>query len=223
MFRLRDRLLPLVHLDQVMGLDEENLEENCDINIVVVQVGEEQFGLVVSEVFDTEEIVVKPVGMLLKEISLYQGTTILGDGRVIMILDVAGIAKQFGGLSTAADLRDAAADTATDSDGDSAGEYTTQLLFEVAGRTMAVPLSLVARLEEFSQEQIERSGDRLVVQYRDDLLPLLPVEGCSGVNDESTMQPVIVFSEGDNSMGLMVDEIRDIREERLIIRMNSKR
>ncbi|MBT4867579.1 MAG: response regulator [Planctomycetaceae bacterium] len=222
-FRLRDRLLPLVHLDSAMGLDDDPAEEDCDINIVVVQVGDEQFGLVVSEVFDTEEIVVKPVGMLLKEISLYQGTTILGDGRVIMILDVAGIAKQFGGLSTASDLRDAAADAATDSDGDSAGEYTTQLLFDVAGRTMAVPLSLVARLEEFSQDQIERSGDRLVVQYRGDLLPLLPVEGGGGISDSAEMQPVIVFSEGENSMGLMVDEIRDIREERLIIRMNSKR
>ena len=88
---------------------------------------------------------------------------------------------------------------------------------------MAVPLSLVARLEEFSQEQIESNGDRNVVQYRGDLLPLLPVEGTSASADAPGMQPVIVFSEGANSMGLMVDEIRDIREERLIIRMNSQR
>jgi two-component system chemotaxis sensor kinase CheA len=161
--------------------------------------------------------------MLLKEISLYQGTTILGDGRVIMILDVAGIAGQFGGMTSNSDLHDGATDAAADAEEDSAGECTTQLLFDVSGRTMAVPLSLVARLEVFSQDQIERSGDRMVVHYRGDLLPLLPVEGATNGSSAEVTQPVIVFSEGENSMGLMVDEIRDIREERLVIRMNSQR
>lgn len=218
-FRLRDRLLPLVHLDQAMGLDDVAPEEDRDINIVVVQVGDEQFGLIVSEVFDTEEIVVKPVGMLLKDISVYQGTTILGDGRVIMILDVAGIASQFGGLSSSSGNQDAA----TDADTDVNGECTTLLLFDAGGRTMAVPLSLVARLEEFTNDRIETSGDRMVVQYRGDLLPLLPVEGARPGEDTRSPQPVIVFSEGASSMGLIVDEIRDIREERLIVRMNSQR
>jgi two-component system chemotaxis sensor kinase CheA len=99
-FRLRDRLLPMMQLSKILELEDSPEDDQRDINIVVVQVGDKQFGLTVSEVFDTEEIVVKPVGRLLKDISIYQGTTILGDGRVIMILDVAGIAMQFGGLST---------------------------------------------------------------------------------------------------------------------------
>ena len=116
-FRLRDRLLPLVHLDEAMGLEKADDESEHDINIVVVQVGDEQFGVIVSEVFDTEEIVVKPVGMLLKDISVYQGTTILGDGRVIMILDVAGIAAQFGGLSSGS----AGQETTVEVESDAAG------------------------------------------------------------------------------------------------------
>jgi two-component system, chemotaxis family, sensor kinase CheA len=218
-FRLRDRLLPLVYLDEVLEFRNGERQRNRDVNIVVVQVGDEQFGLIVSEVFDTEEIVVKPVGQLLKGINLYQGTTILGDGRVIMILDVGGIAARFGGLSSAAADRDA---QRGDHD-DEAGSLTSLLLFEAGtNSTMAIPLSLVARLEEFPRRQIESCGGRLVVQYRGDLLPLLPIDGA----DQSTQpdpQPVIVFSEGGRSMGLMVSQIQDILEERLIIRMQSQR
>ncbi|MFO1019557.1 MAG: chemotaxis protein CheW [Planctomycetales bacterium] len=220
-FRLRNRLLPLVHLSEVLDLEEsEKPSQEQETNIVVVQVGDDQFGLIVSQVFDTEEIVVKPVGHLLKDIDIFQGTTILGDGRVIMILDVAGIASQFSKQISHGNDRESR------QDGDAAlhnDQMTSLLLFNVGNETvMSVPLSLVARLEEVSQANIERTGDRLVVQYRGDLLPLLPVEGMSA---ESTAdpQPVIVFSEGNKSMGLMVEQIRDIVEDRLVIRMQSRR
>jgi len=217
--RLRNRLLPLVRLDELMGLKGSDNTGDQDVNIVVVQVGEEQFGLIVSEVFDTEEIVVKPVGQLLKGINIYQGTTILGDGRVIMILDVGGIAAQIGGLTTGSSERNA---HKGDQDGE-AGKLTSLLLFDPGSNsTMAVPLSLVARLEEFPRKQVERSGGRLVVQYRGDLLPLLPIEGTSEANAPDP-QPVVVFSEGGRSMGLMVSQIQDILEEQLIIRMPSQR
>ena len=218
-FRLRDRLLPLVHLDRALDL-QHDLEEgdDPDINIVVVQVGDNQFGLIVAEVFDTEEIVVKPVGHLLKDIAIYQGITILGDGRVIMILDVAGIAEKFDGNSVAADQEQQRNESGTDSDGGT----TTLLLFNGGqGSTMAVPLSLVARLEEFQLDKIERTGDRMVVQYRDNLLPLLPVNGYTA-QDAPDPQPAIVFTEGDRAMGLVVREILDILDEPLIIRMQSK-
>lgn len=218
-FRLRDRLLPLVHLDRVLGLGSEaDDDDERDINIVVVQVGDQQFGLIVSEVFDTEEIVVKPVGSLLKDVPIYQGTTILGDGRVIMILDVAGIASKFGGnTSTTQETEQPVKESDTD------GEIISLLVFESGtGSTMAVPLSLVARLEEFPRDSIEKSADRTVVQYRGDLLPILPISGGT-VDDTIDPQPVIVFSEGERSMGLIVDEIQDILEERLVIRMQSQR
>jgi len=220
-FRLRDRFLPLVYLTDVLGLEEPARDEDPDINIVVVQVGDDQLGLVVSSVFDTEEIVVKPMGRLLKDLNIYQGTTILGDGRVIMILDVAGVASHFGGLAS----RGSETEHRTESETELAGEQTSLLLFEAGeDNTMAVPLSLVARLEEIPPETIERSGDRSVVQYRGDLLPLIPMQSRGASNtDASQPQSVIVFSEGQNSMGLMVDEIKDIFEERLDIRMQSQR
>ncbi|MCH7686732.1 MAG: chemotaxis protein CheW, partial [Planctomycetes bacterium] len=219
-FRLRDRLLPMMQLSEILELEDSPEDDQRDINIVVVQVGDEQFGLTVSEVFDTEEIVVKPVGRLLKDISIYQGTTILGDGRVIMILDVAGIAMQFGGLSTSS----SDSETKTENESDKAGDTTSLLLFDSGNNTtMSVPLSLVARLEEFPRESIERNGDKLVVQYRGDLLPLLPLNGSNLSNDIPELQPVIVFSEGRSSMGLMVEKIQDILDEQLLIRMHSDR
>ena len=220
-FRLRDRLLPLVHLDEVLELNARKDKEDShrDINIVVVQVGDEQFGLIVDEVFDTEEIVVKPVGILLKDVAIYQGTTILGDGRVIMILDVTGIADLFGGLKDGI----AESEKRTESDSELEGDMTSLLLFNAGGdRTMSVPLSLVARLEEFPKERIEGTGGKLVVQYRGDLLPLQPIHGMNRTENALDPQPVIVFSEGNRSMGIMVDEIQDILKERLIIRMNSQ-
>jgi two-component system, chemotaxis family, sensor kinase CheA len=219
-FRLRRRLLPLVHLDQVLELDRPDNAEAQDVNIVVVQVGDEQIGLIVSEVFDTEEIVVKPMGSLLKDVNIYQGTTILGDGRVIMILDVAGIASQFGTGTT----KTAEGEHSSDAAGDADGEMTSLLLFDRGdGATMSVPLSLVARLEEVPRDRIERTGERLVVQYRDNLLPLLSIDGVSSGAEPPDPQPVIVFSENQSAMGLLVNRIQDILEERLIIRMQSTR
>lgn len=218
-FRLRDRLLPLIHLHDVLKLEEKRITDHDDVNIVVVQVGEEQFGLVVAEVFDTQEIVVKPVGALLKNIKVYQGMTILGDGRVIMILDVAGVAAQFGGLS--AKSRELDQQQAGD---DGRVEATSLLLFTTpAGDTMAVPLALVSRLEEIPKQNLERSGERLVVQYRGQLLPLLPIAGAEHDRTQKDLQPVVVFSDGQQALGLMVDEIQDIIEEPLIIRMPSQR
>jgi two-component system chemotaxis sensor kinase CheA len=95
------------------------------------------------------------------------------------------------------------------------------LLFNAGhGRTMSVPLALVSRLEEFASEQIERTGDRDLVQYRGDLLPLMAVDGYSR-SIEQSVQPVIVFSEGKKAMGLMIEEIDDIIDEELIIRIQS--
>ncbi|QDV16593.1 Chemotaxis protein CheA [Gimesia panareensis] len=221
-FRLRDRLLPLVHLNEVLQLEESLPEDDDgmhDTNIVVVQVGEDQFGLIVSRIFDTEEIVVKPVGRLLKNIGLYQGTTILGDGRVVMILDVGGIFNQCGGSSSHPQT------VAEENTAGSGRDTVSMLLFGVGeNETMAVPLSLVARLEEFPLESIELNGGRKVVQYRDNLLPLLSVEGAGyGGGEAIDPQPVVVFSENSRSMGLMVNEIKDIIDEQLVIRMQSDR
>ncbi|QDT37824.1 hybrid sensor histidine kinase/response regulator [Stratiformator vulcanicus] len=208
--RLREHLLPLVHLGEVLDLESrETSDDQTCLNIVVAQIDDMRFGLTVDEVFDTEEIVVKPLGRLLRELPFYQGTTILGDGRVIMILDVAGIATSSGAF----DGTVGKPLPTPDENPDTAGVITTLLLFDPGhGRTMAVPLGLVARIEEFPVDRVEQTGEGPVIQYRGTLLPLLPMDNGSHPVVDSATQPVIVFTEGDCSMGLMVREILDIRE-----------
>jgi two-component system chemotaxis sensor kinase CheA len=214
-YRLRDTLLPLVYLDHLLGLPETARESH---NIIVCQLGETRFGLVVAEVFDTQEIVVKPVGRLVKHLNAYAGCTILGDGRVIMILDTTGIAAM-ARVSSGSDSVDTPA--GAEAQGGSQqktleeGEAESVLLFEAGFPALqAVPLSLVARLEEFASDQLEEADGRFLVQYRGALLPIVAANPAMDVRAKNP-RPVIVFSDGVNSMGLAVNEIRDIVEDRI--------
>jgi two-component system chemotaxis sensor kinase CheA len=209
--RLRDRLLPLVPLAQLLQLEAAGPPQGRFV--VVAQVGAQLFGIVVDRVFDTEEIVVKPVAPILRHVTMFSGNTILGDGSVIMILDPNGIARATG-LGV-----DAAAETAAQQGParQTGHGRTALLLFRAGGGApKAVPLGLIARLEDLETERIERTGDRLVVQYRGGLMPLVPLEGVAAA-PEGGRQSVLVFGDGDRAMGLMVDEILDVVEERLDI------
>jgi two-component system, chemotaxis family, sensor kinase CheA len=94
--RLRNQLLPVVSLAGLLGLDDQREREAEPPTIVVTQVSHGLVGIVVDRVFDTEEIVVKPVAPILRDITMFGGNTILGDGSVIMILDPIGIAHASG-------------------------------------------------------------------------------------------------------------------------------
>ncbi|MGZ0188620.1 MAG: chemotaxis protein CheA [Alphaproteobacteria bacterium] len=142
--RLRDQLLPLAHLGGLLGLTESTLLPENDHFVVVSQVGPHMFGIVVDRVFDTEEIVVKPVTPILRENPVFSGNTVLGDGSVVMILDPNGLASNMGAShsSESASRRHDKAKTSQD------GETAALLTFKAgAGAPKAVPLSLVARLE----------------------------------------------------------------------------
>ncbi|MCZ6863512.1 MAG: hybrid sensor histidine kinase/response regulator [Alphaproteobacteria bacterium] len=238
--RLRNRLLPLVNLRELMKLnpeaavEEKTDDEQTDSNvvsldkkqnrsddhfIVVSQVGSYTFGIIVDRVFDTEEIVVKPVARILRDIKLFSGNTILGDGSVVMILDPNGIAEATGEVELAEDGTDAASDQQTGR-GD---EVVSMLVFRsVEKAPKAVPLSLVARLEEVNLEKVEFSNGQYVVQYRGQLMPLVLMAGADKLGSEGR-QPVIVFSDRDRSMGLVVDEIVDIVEDRVNIELTTNR
>ena len=211
--RLRNKLLPLVSLRAKLELDEGK-ELSDDTFIVVTQVGTYNFGIMVDRVFDTEEIVVKPVAPILRHISMFSGNTILGDGSVIMILDPNGIAEASGQMG----ITDGEAAERREGRLRGKGDETVPLLLfrTGSGVPMAVPLALVARLEELERKTIERSNERWVVQYRGQLMPLIPMsmEQDSGMSKEGR-QPVLVFSDRDHTMGLMVDEIVDIVEAKL--------
>jgi two-component system, chemotaxis family, sensor kinase CheA len=218
--RLRDKLLPLMHLKKLLKIDDGTSSDPENGFIVVTQVGNETFGIVVDGVFHTEEIVVKPMSTKLRHIGMFSGNTILGDGAVIMIIDPNGIAQSLGTSASAQHQisnQNAAAMRAATS------EQLTSLLVFRAGTTQpkAVPLGLVTRLEEIAADKIEQSNGRYMVQYRDQLMPLVLMEGVD-VNTTGT-QPILVFADDDRAMGLVVDEIIDIVEERLHIEVASSR
>ena len=211
--RLRNKLLPLMHLKKLLKIDDGSSSDPENGFIVVTQVGSQTFGIVVDGVFHTEEIVVKPMSTKLRHIDMFSGNTILGDGAVIMIIDPNGIAKALGASgSSAHELADDA--SAAHAIG---GEQLTSLLVFRAGSSQpkAVPLGLVTRLEEIATDKIELSNGRYMVQYREQLMPLVQMDGVTVQTQGS--QPILVFADDGRSMGLVVDEIIDIVEERLHI------
>lgn len=213
-FRLRESLLPLVSLASTLKL--EPLKEAAEYNIIVCQLGDTRFGMTVDEVFDTQEIVVKPVGRLVKHLANYAGCTILGDGRVIMILDTTGVGNAGLELSGNAHGANAAA-TADTRDERATAQLESVLVFDGGYEAMqAVPLSRIARLEEIPATDIAYADGRYLVEYRGTLLPLVPVNPAMDVRGK-TMRPVLVLSAEGRSVGLAVEEIRDIVEERLHI------
>ncbi len=173
--------------------------------------------------FDTEEIVVKPVAPILRHIEMFSGNTILGDGSVIMILDPNGIASASGELSMVEGGEAAAATRARTVTDDS----MALLLFRAGrGAPKAVPLALVARLEDIEVRTIEVSNGQMMVQYRGRLMPLVPFE--EGFSVETTAavdgrKPVLVFADGERSMGLIVDEIVDIVEQHMQVELSAAR
>jgi len=213
--RLRDRLLPLVSLRELLRLGVREQHDNGEAFIVVTRVGSYSFGIIVDRVFDTEEIVVKPVAPILRDINMFSGNTILGDGSVIMILDPNGIA----GATGEATSNETEAAEQAQTVGTRQQLLTTLLLFRaVEAGPKAVPLALVARLEEIDLAQVERLHGKPVVQYRGKLMPLVTIDGNNNLAS-SGRQPVLVFADRDRTMGLVADEILDIVEERLDVEL----
>jgi two-component system, chemotaxis family, sensor kinase CheA len=215
--RLRSRLLPLVSLTELLALGSDDRAEDS-AHVVVAQVGQHMMGIIVDRVFDTEEIVVKPVAPILRHVTMFSGNTILGDGSVIMILDPNGIARASGvGAGSEAKLLRGAPVEAQ-----SSADKTAMLLFRAGeNQRMAVPLGLVARLEDIPREKIELSCGAPVTQYRGKLMPLIAIDG--GDDGQKPTQPLLVFADGDRTMGLMVDEIVDVVEDSLDIELAAGR
>ncbi|MBO0346886.1 hybrid sensor histidine kinase/response regulator [Roseibium sp. CAU 1637] len=226
--RLRNKLLPLVHLSQLLGIYEgEDVEKAIDDDngfIVVMQVGSQTFGVVVDGVFHTEEIVVKPMSTMLRNLTMFSGNTILGDGSVIMIIDPNGVASAMASHASSS-VSEQIEEEAEEANRKAMNHNSTisLLLFRAgAPEPKAVPLSLVTRLEEFEVSKIERSNGRDLVQYRGALMPLVYVNSGDQHKLEGT-QPMLVFSDSGRSMGLVVDEIVDIVEDRMNIEVGSDR
>ena len=229
-YRLRGQLLSLIHINRELKLAGDRGGASAVgvgdavVNIVVLQADGRQFGLVVDEINDTEEIVVKPLGKQLKSLSCFAGATIMGDGKVALILDVLGLAQRAQVIAEVRDhtLREKTAVV------ERADERKTLLLFNVGQNArMAIPLSMVARLEEFPRAQVERSGSQEVVQYRGQILPLIHLAqylpDTAPLPTPADPVQVVVYSGAGRSVGLVVGKINDIVHEALTVKRDSSR
>jgi two-component system chemotaxis sensor kinase CheA len=221
--RLRGRLLPLVYLNHELQLPEEDATGDGAVNIVVLQADERQFGLIVDEINDTEEIVVKPLRKQLKTLKTFAGSTIMGDGRVALILDVMGVAQR---ANVIAELREEHGTGEKASLAATAAEKRRYLLFAGPGESrMAVPLDTLARLEELPASQVERAGTHWVAQYRGQILPLVNLEFALQerrhnrqeakftANASTAALQVLVCHHEGRAVGLVVERILDIVED----------
>lgn len=208
-YRLRGSLLPLVRLADVLGVESDRSDGH--VLIAVLQAEGKRFGLVIDRVLSTEEIVVKPLGSQLKAIGTYSGATILGDGRVALILDVQALARRVLNMD-ALDQEDKVVDDARAA----AGQALRLLVAGLGeGRRVAIPLSSVTRLENFDRTALERVGSREVVQYRGGILPVVRLNDYYGVVSarDSEELVMVIYTVGDRSVALVVDEIVDIVDE----------
>jgi two-component system chemotaxis sensor kinase CheA len=215
--RLRDKLLPLVQLGPTLQL-ETATEENATF-VMVIQVGERRYGLVVNDVLDTEEIVVKPLASILRDVDLFSGATILGDGSVVLILDPNALSERAGNM-----LEEKVEDGAEDAIAESAqGQKVAMLLFRAGGGApKAVELEHITRLEHIESDKIERMDGRAALQYRGKLMPILNVADAYGFKEQD-IQPLLVFTGEGYAMALAVDEIVDVVEDFLNIELSPDR
>jgi two-component system chemotaxis sensor kinase CheA len=232
LYRRRGNLLPLVYLKRALLLDEATTSyrpEEDDphaVDIVILQADEQQFGLVVDGVHDTEEIVVKPLGKQLKDIAVFAGATIMGDGKVALILDVMGLAQR---AHVVSEQRAAGqVHAATPAEEQERQSQALLLLESAAGERLALPLARVTRLEKIPRAQVERVGHREVVQYWGQIMPLidiaqtlagqwaLPTHGNCSATETGTLD-VVVSTNGDHYVGLVIDRILDIVEDTFTI------
>lgn len=218
--RLRGRLLPLVRLRGALGIDAEESSEGTEsittadeaINIIVVETGQQSYGLIVDGLVNSEEIVVKPLGRHLSNCPCLTGATILGDGRVALILDVNGIAQEANLSVGDSEMLDA-----QQADGDFAKETQKQsvLLFtNHPSEQFAVPMEAVARIERVLMTEVVTVGDQELLHYRDSSLTLLRLENIMDAmaSDEEKRVNVIVFEAAGREVGVLATELIDICE-----------
>jgi two-component system chemotaxis sensor kinase CheA len=210
-YRLRGKLLPLVYLDRELEVAGPEHAERDTVLIVVLQAEDRRFGLVVDGVLDTQEIVVKPLSSQLEHVPVYAGATILGDGSVALILDVLALAQR---AHLAGAGREPARAAPGQADVDRPPTGAALLVASVGrDRQIAIPLDRVTRLEEFPAGSVEHAGSRELVQYGEEILPLVRLAGSGGgAGADDDALTVVVCSTRGRTVGLVVDAILDIVE-----------
>jgi len=217
LYRLRERLLPMVWLDRLLGLGPDNPESSQGHYLAVLEADGCRYGLVVDDLMSPEEIVVKPLSPVLREIGMFSGATVLGNGTLALILDVGATAARAGVKPIEEEMV-----------GMGSGEAATQeaagesfLIFEDRARERtALPLDMVERIESVSLERIEYAGGRPMLQYRGELLPLkdqgdvLPELEPMRQRGEDLMATVLICGDarlaGEQRVGMVVRQVLDV-------------
>jgi two-component system chemotaxis sensor kinase CheA len=237
-YRMRGRLLPLVYLNEELKLAKQagnQAGQDEATNIVVLQANDHPFGLVVNEINDSEEIVVKPLSKQLRGLKIFAGATIMGDGKVALILDVVGLAQNANIFSEARDqaLAEKTAETRKAQDQNQAEKQTFLLFAGPDDSRMGLPLTTVARLEEFRAADVEKSGGEWVIQYRGKILPLIRLDVVLEErrirlrHGSKTVEPdplqVLVCNDEGRAIGIIVERILDIVEDRAEVKSPATR
>ncbi len=203
-----------------LNLEKYNHDDSV-LNIAILNAEDRIFGVIVDEILDTEEIVVKPLSNSLKQLSLFGGATIMGDGKVALILDALGFINTVSSSSEAKSAKEEIAVDSLDISGVDHTELQENLLFKLYdGREYAVPLSLVSRLEEISVDSIQMTGNQPIVRYLNAPMPLISLEKTLGLMPDSiitkskemgiTDLSCIVMTVQGKNYGVIVKEVLDI-------------
>ena len=217
--RLRGSLLPLVPLKKVLGMEEKTAEADKKFldmgvahatNIIVVETGQQRFGLVVDSLHDSEEIVVKPLGRHLQSCTCLSGATILGDGHVALILDVPGIATHMNIRAS----QEAENQVGSDEHQDSKEKQSVLLFRNHPDEHFAVNMDVVSRIDSIRTDQIDSVGGQELVQHRNTTIPLLRLENCISAKPIEPIDHlyVVVFNIGGKEVGMIAPQLEDIRE-----------
>ena len=229
-YRWRGKILPLVYLNRELQRLDTTQQET--INIVAIDASDYRYGLVVDSIEDTQDIVVKPLGKQLKDLTAFAGATVLGDGKVALIIDAIALAQQ-AGMTRFSQSSILSKDQPEDN--------TQMVLLFHAGQAapMGILLTYAFRLEEFPLQAVEKIGNQYVVQYRGKILSLIDLNTIFGIADdqpdnklisqrqisqaEDETIEVVVISLHEQSFGLVVERILDIVEEPLTVQGTATR
>ncbi len=217
--KLRGHLLPLIRLREALSIQSEVSKEpkaNQAINVVVVESGMTRYGLLVDDLVDYEEIVVKPLGRHMKDCVELAGATILGDGGISMILDVSGLAQKQG----LAVIDQEAFHGSEDGGTGALSDLETLILFENQEKeSFAIPMTLVSRIERISKDEIDNVGGRELYHYHGQALPLLTLDRLISCNPRVSQDTyyIGVFNVGGVELGLVIPKLLDIRDFSLVL------
>ena len=213
--RLRERIIPLLDNSTLFNKDfaQNGVKPQIKDNslVVVINTGASHYGVIVDNVYDTEEVVIKSISSVLKTSEIYAGNTILGDGQVIMILDPSAISRHFDIL---VDLKSTAIQEQERLENQLSAEQVSMLIFSAgAGIYKTLPLAMVSRLHKFKAEEVTCSGNRMIVQYNQSLMQLTFIDpDHQTLNDKEVTCLILSDDRSDASVGLIIDEVIDIKE-----------